>query len=142
MNVAIVGIGGIGGYLCGKLLQNRRITTIGVCKEEQLKAIHQSGFTLIDNNEEFQFEEDFFTQTPLQYTPFDLIIFCTKAYDLHNVAWLMAPCIDENTTLFSPSSGYENVKILKSLYPNCEVLEGCAYGQCELKSLEIGRAHV
>ena len=137
MNVAIVGIGGIGGYLCGKLLQNKDISTIGVCKEEQLKALHQNGLTLIDNTQEFHFDENFFTQTPLQYTPFDLIIFCVKSYDLKSVAWLMSPCIEDTTTLFCPSSGYENAKLLKSLYPNCNIIEGCAYGQCELKSLDV-----
>lgn len=127
MKIAIVGAGGIGGYIGAKLLHAKEAEVTVVARGKHLEAIKNHGLLVHDEEEEFRVSGDHFTQTPLQFAPFDVVIFCTKSYDLKEAAWHMVPCVNENTLLFALCNGLGHEKTLAGVFPHNPIATACLY---------------
>ncbi len=127
MKIAIVGAGGVGGYIGAKLLKNSDHEIGFIARGEHLKAIEKNGLKVIDENEEFTIKPSFITQNPKDLGIFDLVIFCTKSYDLKEAAKNLQNNINENSYLLPILNGVDHDLTLKELYPNSNILNACVY---------------
>jgi 2-dehydropantoate 2-reductase len=127
MKIAIVGAGGVGGYIGAKLIHERISDITVVARGAHLQAIKAHGLHVEDEDEKFHVEGSHFTQNPAKDGPFDVVIFCTKSYDLEEAAWHMNPCIDENTLMFALCNGLNHAQTLKRIYPKNPIASACIY---------------
>jgi len=128
MKIAIVGIGGVGGYIGGKLLKsNEDNEIIFIARGEQLKTIKEKGLKVLDEAKEFVAKPQVITDNPEHLGTFDLVIIATKSYDLNNALHLLKNNISDDTVLLPLLNGVDHDKEIKSVYPNAKVLNGCIY---------------
>ncbi|MDY0237915.1 MAG: 2-dehydropantoate 2-reductase [Campylobacterales bacterium] len=125
MKVAIVGTGGVGGYL-GAMLSTKYDVSM-ITKESYLKVFEKDGLTLLDGDSLIKVAPKFFTTMPKKGEKFDLIIFCTKAYDLEASAKLLKEFTTKDTILFSICNGLEYEKSLKEYFPKSFIASSCIY---------------
>ncbi len=124
MRIAVVGLGGVGGYLAAMFAKSG-CDVVGFARGAHLEVIQKNGITIVEDETQWQ--------TPLNAVNvnaaegyFDVIFFCVKSYDLDDAYAKMAKNIDENSILLSFSNGVDNAQRLKNL-SNAVVLEGCVY---------------
>jgi len=124
MRVAVVGLGGVGGYLAAKFAQ-AGIDVVGFARGEHLHAIQKNGIMIKEDETE--------TLTPLSAKElcevegkFDLLLFCVKSYDIVKSYQEIAPCIDKKSVLISFSNGVDNGDKLREL-SDARVLDGVIY---------------
>ncbi len=138
MNIAILGIGGVGGYLGGKLLLSKKDEKIVfVSRGKQLKKIKRDGLKLIDEDKEYIIKPDIATDNPKSQGIFDLVLICVKSYDLKDALKSLKDNISDKTILLPLLNGVEHDKEVKSIYPNAKVLNGCIYILSNIKDVGV-----
>lgn len=127
MKIMIVGVGGVGGYIGGKLklFGDDKITF--VARGKQLEVIKKSGLKLLDEKDEFIVHPDKITNDPKDLGLFDLILLCTKSYDLQHALKLIEKNVSNDTVLLPLLNGVDHDKEVKEVFPNAKVLNGCIY---------------
>jgi len=128
MRVAVVGLGGVGGYIAAKLVE-AEVEVIGFARGKHLNAIQSKGLSIVEDKKSWNVKIDTREEDDLDgffEGYFDLVLFCVKSYDLEESYDHIRSHIDEKTTLISFSNGVNNASVLKSLSDSI-VLEGCIY---------------
>ena len=124
MNIAVVGLGGIGGYLCASLSKTQH-NVVGFARGVHLKKIQTDGLRIVEDSNSWSVKVN--AQELEGYRGcFDVVLFCVKSYDLEESYKKIAPSIDSNTTILSFSNGVNNGDILRKL-SDSTVLDGCIY---------------
>ena len=138
MTIAILGIGGVGGYLGGKLLLSKQDEKIVfISRGKQLQKIKKEGLKLIDEDKKYIVKPDIITDDPKELGVFDLVLICVKSYDLKDALDLIKDNISEKTVLLPLLNGVEHDKEIKAIYPNAKVLNGCIYILSNLKDIGV-----
>jgi 2-dehydropantoate 2-reductase len=105
MKIAIIGIGGVGGYYGGKLSthygDHNDVEVTFIARGEHLKEIQKEGLKLITNEGTFIAKPDKATDNPANCGIFDLVLFCVKSYDLDHGAKLLYENISEKTVVIT-----------------------------------------
>lgn len=128
MRIAVVGLGGVGGYVGAKLCQVKGAhEIIFIARGEHLKAIQTRGLTLVHEGKREVAHPSLATDDPSSLGIFDLVIFCTKSYDLKDAAQKLRANITSQTVVIPLGNGVEHDRELKELFPNAIVLNGCIY---------------
>ena len=131
MKIAIVGIGGVGGYYGGLLAKyysdDKDVEIIFIARGDHLEQIKKNGLRLITGKGTFTVRPDLATDKPSAFGVFDGVIFCVKAYDLEESATLLSPCIHEKTTVISLLNGVDNARKLGTFLNKGIILNGCVY---------------
>ena len=131
MKIAIVGIGGVGGYFGGLLAKqyadDKNVEIVFVARGNHLEQIRKNGLKLITEKETLVVRPDLHTDNPSGCGVFDCVIFCVKAYDLENSAQLLSPFIGENTLVLTLLNGVDNADKLRVLLNKGKILNGCVY---------------
>ncbi len=127
MNIGIIGCGGVGGYIGAKIIQSYSAHVDMTARGEHLKSIKKNGLHIIDEDETFKIPETYINKTLNQDIKYDIVIFCTKTYDLENACKENLKFIDQNTLLLSLNNGVDNDLIIKEKFPNNSVAKGCIY---------------
>lgn len=131
MKIAIVGLGGVGGYYGGKLARHyadrNDVEVIFVARGEHLKAIRENGLQQITEEGTFTAMPHQATDNPIECGMFDLVLFCVKAYDLEDSANILKNNITNRTVVISLLNGVDNAERLKAVLPKAQVLNGCVY---------------
>jgi 2-dehydropantoate 2-reductase len=129
--IAIAGIGGVGGYFGGKLAQHyqdsEEVAVYFIARGENEKAIRQQGLSVETPSETFAAHPKLVTSDPTQTGEVDLLICCTKSYDLEQSITQLKPCIGQNTVILPLLNGIDSYERIKAIYPENEVWEGCVY---------------
>ncbi len=142
MKIAIVGAGGVGGYIGAKLLKLNKEHKIGfIARGEHLKKIAQNGIKIIEPKGKFTQNPSFVTDNPEKLGIFDLVIFCTKSYDLKEAANNLKNNIGENTYLLPLLNGVDHDLLLKTIYPKSKILNGCVYILSNIKEPGVIEKH-
>lgn len=124
MRIAVVGLGGVGGYIAAMFAKSG-LDVVGFARGENLAVIQKSGLKIIEDQTQWSVPLDARDlNTADGY--FDVVLFCTKSYDLEGSYEKIAPIIDENSILLSFSNGVNNGAILRAL-SNAIVLDSCVY---------------
>ena len=138
MTIAILGIGGVGGYLGGKLLLSKQDEKIVfISRGKQLQKIKKEGLKLIDEDKEYIVKPDIIIDDPKELGVFDLVLICVKSYDLKDALDLIKDNISDKTVLLPLLNGVEHDKEIKAIYPNAKVLNGCIYILSNLKDIGV-----
>ncbi|MCL5807543.1 MAG: 2-dehydropantoate 2-reductase [Deltaproteobacteria bacterium] len=131
MKIAIVGLGGVGGYFGGKIARryagSAEHPVVFVARGAHLAAIRRDGLLLRTVEEEFRVRPDLATDSPSEAGPCDLVLFCVKEYDLETAAAALAPLLQEKTVVLPVLNGVDIAERLRLLLPRGEILSGCVY---------------
>lgn len=131
MKIAIVGIGGVGGYYGGLLAKryfdDEDVEIVFIARGDHLEQIKKNGLNLITENGTFTVRPDLATGNPADCGIFDCVIFCVKAYSLEESAKLLSPSIDENTVVISLLNGVDNADRLSAVLNKGKIFNGCVY---------------
>jgi len=128
MRVAVVGLGGVGGYIAANFVKSG-IDVIGFARAKHLDAIQAHGIQIVEDESCWSEHIDARGLDDLDgyfEGSFDVVIFCVKSYDLENSYEHIRSHIDEKTILLSFSNGVSNGDVLRELSSSV-VLDGCVY---------------
>jgi len=125
MHIAIIGSGGVGGYLGAKLWKAGNDVTF-VARGNHLTVMQQSGLRLESPEGSFTTKSTF-TDNLDSFMPFDLIIIGVKSFDTESAAKLARPVLKSDTIVLSIQNGVENEDIIAHSLGNQHVLGGVAY---------------
>ncbi|MDO9528470.1 MAG: 2-dehydropantoate 2-reductase [Syntrophales bacterium] len=132
MKIAIVGIGGVGGYFGGKLARQYDSKDdhqiFFVVRGPHLEKIKESGLEVTTQEEgTFVARPAYTTDNPEELGPVDVIILCVKGYGLDAAARIMANNIHDDTVIITLLNGVDNAERLKAIFNKGSVLNGCVY---------------
>jgi 2-dehydropantoate 2-reductase len=129
--VAILGIGGVGGFLGGKLAaaygNTDNTEIIFVARGNNAQAIKENGLKLITASEEIIACPDSVADNATSVGEIDLLICCTKAYDLESSFKALSSSVTSKTMILPLLNGVDSTEKLKLLFPAAQVLQGCIY---------------
>ncbi len=129
--IAILGIGGVGGFIGGKLAAafspSADVEVIFIARGAHARAIREDGLKLITSGGDAIVKPDIVTDDASDIGKIDLLICCTKTYDLENSVKAMLPSITPGTLILPLLNGADNSEKLQALLPDAKVLHGCIY---------------
>ena len=125
MTIAIIGLGGIGGYLLANFTKNTNHKIVGFARGKHLERIQKDGIKIIEDDSNYIVDVDARELKDID-TYFDMVIFCTKSYDLGDALKTISKSIDKKSILISFSNGVNNNDRLRELSDSI-VLDGCIY---------------
>ncbi len=131
MKIAVVGLGGAGGYFGGLLSRyaekEKSVAIYFLARGPHLKAIQDNGLHVHHQLNAFVTHPTLATDQATSIGPVDYILLCTKSYHLSALLPQLAPLIGPTTTLIPLLNGVDHTQQLRSAYPSVTVLEGCTY---------------
>jgi 2-dehydropantoate 2-reductase len=132
LKIAIIGAGGVGGYLTAKLVQNDYDVTL-VAKGKNFEAIRENGLQIIE------YKQNDFTVYPyvvehLDCEVYDVVFIATKSCDYESACKSIEYSVDKNTLIIPLSDGLGVSSTLKSYLPSCVIGDGLIHIISELKS--------
>ncbi len=131
MKIAIVGIGGVGGYFGGKLAieyeNSGKHEIIFIARGEHLSAIKKNGLKLFTKEGDYTARPALATDNPAKTEIFDLVFFCTKSYSLESSALALKDNINKNTVVIPLLNGVNIAQRLRSVLPDADIVQGCVY---------------
>lgn len=143
MKIAVVGLGGVGGYFGGKVaLKCAGSSDHGVAfiaRGAHLAAIREQGLLLRTVEGESRIVPDLATDAPAAAGPCDLILVCVKEYSLNEAAAAMAPLLHADTVVLPLLNGVDISERLKALLPRGRILSGCVYISAFIESPGVVR---
>jgi 2-dehydropantoate 2-reductase len=106
MKIAVVGIGGEGGFF-GAVLANAGNDVTLIARGQILDALRANGLFVKSNSLGDIKLSVKATDRPTEVGPVDLIMFCVKTYDLDSAARQISPLISEGTVIIPVQNGVE-----------------------------------
>jgi len=106
MKIAIMGVGGVGGYYGGLLAQAGQDVTF-IARGEHLQALRDKGLQVKSVLGDFTVSPAKATEKPSQIGPVDFILFATKTYQTDEAAKLIKPAIGKDTAVVSLQNGID-----------------------------------
>ena len=126
MNIVIYGTGGVGGYFGARLAQAGNNVTF-IARGKHLEAIQKNGLQLKSGKGDYLVKPAKATADISEVKDIDLILVCTKAWQLKEVAKIIKPVLSENTMVISLLNGVENQDVLSSVIDKQNVLGGLCF---------------
>jgi 2-dehydropantoate 2-reductase len=133
-SIAVIGVGGVGGYFGGKLCRllgdpaHRDLRISFIARGEHLRAIKTHGLEL---NTEADGEQlcrptlatDDFSALPT----LDLAIVCVKSFDLPSALAQLAPKLNRDSLVLPLLNGFDVYDRVRTVIPDSVVLPACVY---------------
>ncbi|MFT5660768.1 MAG: 2-dehydropantoate 2-reductase [Sulfurimonas sp.] len=141
MRIAVVGIGGLGGYIGAKLCsligtQKKKYEIIFIARGEHARAVKQNGLKIIEDEGEFTVTPTAVCTAEEAEGTFDLIIVCVKSYAITEALLPLKKNIRQDTVVMSFANGVNNAQTISSIL-DAKVINGCAYILSHIKSAGI-----
>jgi 2-dehydropantoate 2-reductase len=134
--IAIIGIGGIGGYIGSKLAskytKESNIEIIFIQRGKHFEVIKSKGLTYSTQKDTIS-HPHIISSTPDNLGIFDIIFFTVKSKDLETVAQSLQKNINNNTILIPVLNGVNNARRIQKIYPNNQILNACIYVSASIK---------
>ncbi|MGL5787105.1 MAG: ketopantoate reductase family protein [Bacteroidales bacterium] len=131
LKLAIVGLGGVGGYLGAMLAKHYTnksdVEIYFVARGETLKVVQQEGLTLKGTKHTFTVRPDGVSDDPSQLPEMDYVFYCTKSYDLKTAAQNLRGFLKDDTVIVPFMNGVDGTEVLREMYPRHIVMDGCVY---------------
>ena len=139
MRIAVVGIGGIGGYLGGRLAH--RFPPGGeheILFLEQrgphLDAIRKNGLKLLAKDGDATVRPSLATDSPGELGTVDVVLLCAKGYNLLEAAKAVKVAVDGHTVVIPPGNGVGNAELVREGLGRGDVLSACIYISTHIQS--------
>jgi len=136
MRIAVVGLGGVGGYLAASLAKTSD-EVVGFARGEHLKVIQEKGITIMEDDATWSQSLNALELNAVSGY-FDIVLFCVKSYDLYSSYESMKNSCNSKTILLSFSNGVSNGDVLRGLSSSV-VLDGCIYILSHIERLGVIR---
>lgn len=131
MNIAVIGLGGVGGYFGGKLTQllknDPSLNVFFIARNEHLKKIKEKGLILETEEEILTCIPTLATDNPDELPILDFILLCVKGFDLQNAINSISNKITDNTIILPLLNGVDVYDRVKNMVPRAIVLPSCVY---------------
>lgn len=131
MRIAVVGIGGVGGFFGGKLAARyaggRPHEVCFVARGAHLDVIQTEGLRVRTPTGDFRAVPWRATADPRELGSVDVALFCVKGYELEEAAAAMKPAVSKDTVIIPLLNGVDNAQVLRGVFPGLAVLNGCVY---------------
>ncbi len=133
MRIAVVGVGGVGGYLGGRLASafpagGKNEVLFVEKNKSHLKAIREHGLKLSAKDGDVTAVPAVATDDPGTLGKVDVVLMCTKGYDLLSASRMAAVMVDSHTAIIPPGNGVGNADIVKEgMAGRGDVLSACIY---------------
>ena len=136
--IGILGLGGVGGYFGGLLAkayaESESIEIVFIALGETQSAIAKNGIKVISDESEFVAFPDLVSNDPKVIGKLDYLICATKTYDIEESLLSIQKCIKKSTVILPLYNGVDAPERIQTLFPDNEVLQGCAYIVSYIKS--------
>ena len=131
MRIAIVGIGGVGGYMGAKLCsligtQKKKYEVVFIARGEHAEAVKAKGLRVIEDDGEFTATPSAVSTAEEAEGTFDLILVCVKSYDIEAALLPLKKNIRTDTVLMPFANGVNNAETITKIV-DAKVINGCAY---------------
>jgi 2-dehydropantoate 2-reductase len=126
MKIAIIGVGGVGGYFGGLLAKGGEDVTF-VARAEQYKVLRKEGLTVESVASNFNLPKIQVVDSPSKLNAPDLILIATKTYDLVETSSQLKNVVSKTTTIITLQNGLDSDTIVKQIVPVVNVVPGIAY---------------
>ena len=123
MHIVIIGAGGVGGLFGGKLAKSNQKVSI-LARGAHLEAIQKNGLHVKSIEGDFYTQNIFATDKINEIPLADLILICTKSWQVTNAAKLILPILKENTVVIPLQNGADNVDKLVAVLERKHILGG------------------
>ncbi len=129
IKIAVIGIGGVGGFVGGKLAArfagSDEAEIVLVARGENEKAIRKNGLKIISTKGEEIVHPQLAAIEDIKDS--DLLILCTKEYDLENTIESLKDHIGERTAILPLLNGVDTKERIAKILPETEIWQGCIY---------------
>ncbi|MFL1894704.1 ketopantoate reductase family protein [Aquimarina sp. 2-A2] len=109
MHIVIVGVGGVGGFFGGKLIQSGCKVTL-IARGANKKAILAQGLHIKSVDGDFKVHPHLVTDDVSRVEPADLILLCTKSWQVKDAANQIKHLIKKNTLVLPLQNGADNAE--------------------------------
>ncbi len=131
MRIAILGIGGIGGFIGGKLAayyrNSKDVEIIFIARGESKRVIEENGLKLSGPWGEITAYPSIIESHPEEAGILDVIICCIKSYDLETSLHPFKNCITDGTIILPLLNGVDAAERITNIFPRAKVWKGCIY---------------
>lgn len=138
IRIVIAGIGGVGGYFGGMLARhyfNNTETEIHfIARGAHLNHIKQHGLQVITHTETFVAHPQSVTDQAVDIGIADIIIVCTKSYDLESMINEIRPSVGVDTIILPLLNGVNSVELISKRFPSTTIWQGFTYIVARLKA--------
>lgn len=125
MKLAVMGAGGIGGWLGAKLAAAGNEVAF-IARGEHLHAMRSKGLT-VSGAESLHLPEIVATDAPGDIGAVDIILFCVKLYDTESAAQALLPLLGAESCVVSFQNGVESADRIGQIIGHGRTLAGVAY---------------
>lgn len=136
MRIAVVGLGGIGGYfgarLAGRYSGEHEIVFIQ--RGRHLEAIRESGLRYVTRDHERMVRPALATDDPRKAGRLDLALLCVKSRGLEGALEALVGCLDGTSVLLTALNGVDVAERCRKVLPVSTVLPGCIYLSAHIES--------
>lgn len=131
MNIAVIGIGGVGGYFGGKLTQllknDKNLNVYFVARNQHLNEIKKNGLILDTDEGQMVCKPTLATDNISELPQLDLCLVCVKSYDLDNVLIQLKSKITDATMILPLLNGVDIYERIRSIIHNGAIFPSCVY---------------
>lgn len=131
MKIAVIGVGGVGGYFGGKLTQLlgkvKDLQVYFVARGAHLSEITAHGLLLDTDEGQMICSPTLATDSVSDLPVLDLCLICVKGYDLENVLLQLKSKINENTMILPLLNGVDIYERIRSVISDGIVFPSCVY---------------
>jgi 2-dehydropantoate 2-reductase len=144
IKIAIAGIGGIGGYIGGKLahcyFNSDDIHISFICRGEQRTAIKENGLELLSNNQTVNCYAHLVSENPIEIGKLEVLIICVKNFTIEELLIKYADCITPNTVVITTQNTVNGNETIAPFLPkDTTLLEGVIY--ISSNAISPGKVH-
>ncbi len=126
LRIAIMGSGGVGGYLGARLVQGGADVTF-VARGAHLAAMRANGLAVESEHEPICLPKVNATDDPRTIGPVDIVLFSVKLWDTESAARSLRPIVGPETGIISFQNGVQKDDTLRKLFGADAVMGGVAY---------------
>ncbi|WP_141432165.1 2-dehydropantoate 2-reductase [Bacillus sp. 03113] len=125
MRILVLGAGGVGAYFGGRLVEKGEDVTFLV-RQKRKQQLEETGVVIRSVNGDITFQPKLITAAD-SASPFDLILFSTKAYHLQAAIKDLKPFVGNNTVILPLLNGIAHVPLLKEAFGEEKVIGGLCF---------------
>ncbi len=138
LKIVIAGIGGVGGYFGGMLAKHYFNSTEAeihfIARGAHLNQIRQHGLQVITHKETFVAHPQSVTDQATEIGIADVIVVCTKSYDLESMINVIRPYVGVDTIILPLLNGVNSVALIRKQLPSTTIWSGFTYIVARLKA--------